>query len=140
MASRQCITPLAPSVQLALLIPTPIVQTHVSVHHFTIYTSPKRFHRPQSSVPERWLPYPSCPTEHASDQLSAVLPFRLGPRRCLGKTLAMFEMRLILARLAWAFEMEAVQGSIVDWGTLKLFNTVQKQPVMVKLQARGGGN
>lgn len=52
----------------------------------------------------------------------------------------MFEMRLILARLAWAFEMEAVQGSIVDWGTLKLFNTVQKQPVMVKLQARGGGN
>ena len=49
----------------------------------------------------------------------------------------MFEMRLILARLVWAFEMEAVQGRILDWRTLKSFSIIQKQPVMVRSKARG---
>ena len=50
----------------------------------------------------------------------------------------MFEMRLILVRLAWAFEMEVVPGSVLDWRTLKTFMVVQKQPVMVRLKARVG--
>lgn len=103
-----------------------------------MYNSPKLFHRPESFVPERWLPSPSCPAEYAADQLSAVHPFSLGPRRCLGQALAMIEMRLILARLVWAFDMEAVPGSLLDWRTLKLFNNVQMQPVMVTLKARVG--
>ena len=129
---------LVPSLQLSLLTPAFIVQTHVSVQPKTIHNSPKRFHRPESFVPERWLSRPSCPTDRASDQLSAVLPFGLGPRRCMGRTLAMFEMRLILARLLWAFDIEAVPGSVLDWRTLRLFSNVALQPFMVRLKDRVG--
>lgn len=119
---------------------TSVAQTHISVHPYTIYNSPKCFHRPESFVPERWLPHPSCPVEYASDRLSAVLPFSIGSRRCLGEHLAWFEMRLILARLVWAFDMEAGDGKSLDWTTLKTYVLVQKRPVSVRLKARVGEN
>lgn len=141
LAFRQCIIPFStPSVrtytQSLLTKPLSYLQTHVSVQPYTNYVSPQRFHQPGSFVPERWLPHPSCLAEWASDQLSAMLPFSLGPRRRIGQILAMFEMWLILARLVWVFDTEAVQGSILDWTTLNCFSTIQKQPVRVRLKAR----
>ena len=56
----------------------------------------------------------------------------------MGQTLAMFEMRLILARLLWALDIEAVPGSVLDWRTLRLFSNVELQPVMVRLKDRVG--
>lgn len=37
-------------------------------------------------------------------------PFSFGPRNCLGKNLARAEMRLIMAKLLWRFDLELVQG------------------------------
>ena len=48
----------------------------------------------------------------------------------------MLEMQLVLARLVWAFDLEAVQGSSFDLESLKTFVVVQKQPFMVRLKAR----
>lgn len=56
----------------------------------------------------------------------------------MGQTLAMYEMRLILARLVWAFDIEAVPGNLLNWRTLKMFNNIELQPVMVKLKVRVG--
>lgn len=84
LAFRQCNIPFStPSVrtytQSLLTKPLSYLQTHLSVHPYTIYISPQRFHQPGSFVPERWLPHPSCLAEWASDHLSAVLFLSLGP-------------------------------------------------------------
>jgi cytochrome P450 len=41
------------------------------------------------------------------DRRSCLKPFGLGGRNCLGKSLALAEMRLVLARLIWHFELSA---------------------------------
>ncbi|GAB7359126.1 hypothetical protein MBLNU230_g5194t1 [Neophaeotheca triangularis] len=43
--------------------------------------------------------------------LSVFNPFSLGPRSCAGKPLAYLELSLAVARVVWAFEMEAVGGT-----------------------------
>lgn len=48
------------------------------------------------------------------DNKAAVQPFSFGPRNCLGKNLARAEMRLVMAKLLWRFDMELVQGG-KDW-------------------------
>ena len=114
--------------------------TNVSVHAWTIATSASLFHKPEEFIPERWLPGPERPVEHANDQVSAIYPFSIGARACIGKQLALAEMRLILARLAWGFEMGRPKElkDVVDWEMLKTYVVVQKEPVWVRLRIREG--
>ena len=125
--------------------------TNVSVHPWTINNSPSFFHRPEEFIPDRWLPLAAAddstegsdeiewkrPAEHANDHLSAVHPFGLGPRACIGKGLALAELRLVLARLVWAFGLGVPEGQKgLDWRTLKTYIIVQKEPVWVRLRMR----
>ncbi|KAG8532482.1 uncharacterized protein KY384_002359 [Bacidia gigantensis] len=112
--------------------------THVSVSPAAIYRSSSLFHKPEEFIPERWFPEATRPAEHINDHLSAVRTFGHGPRSCIGKQLAMGEMRLILAKLVWHFDFLAPEehGSILDWQTLKVFLTIEKEPVWVKLRLR----
>jgi cytochrome P450 len=55
--------------------------TTVGVHHLSTYKSPEYFKKPHEFHPERWLGDP----QFKDDQLSAVEPFSVGPRNCLGK-------------------------------------------------------
>ena len=115
--------------------------TNVSVHPWTLYYSPALFHDADTFRPERWLsPEQGRPAEFSNDGLSAVRPFGLGPRSCLGKNIGMAEMRLILARLIWTFELCPPQGKEgwkpVDWKKLKTFFVVEKVPVWVELKRR----
>jgi cytochrome P450 len=68
---------------------------------------------------------------------SAINPFSLGPRRCLGKDLAWLEMQLAMARLLWNFDifMDDVVPP-VQWGYLKTYGVVERQPVMVRVKRR----
>ena len=122
--------------------------TNVSVHPWTINNSTSFSHNPEDFIPDRWLPLAANstngsdiewkrPAEHANDHLSAIHPFSLGPRACIGKGLALAELRLILARLIWAFDLGVPEGQKgLDWRKLKTFVIVQKEPVWVRLKMR----
>ncbi|MCJ1248520.1 hypothetical protein MMC30_005738 [Trapelia coarctata] len=111
-------------------------QTFVSVATWTLSYSPAFFHNPDSFAPERWLAASNRPAEFESDHRSAIHPFGLGARSCIGQDVAWSEMRLVLARLVWAFDMEAGGGKLVDWKTLKNYFLVEKEPVLVRLTVR----
>lgn len=55
----------------------------------------------------------------------------------MGKYLAWAEMRLVLTRLLWAFDVDPA-GEALRWEDLRTFLLVEKKPIKVKLQARKG--
>jgi cytochrome P450 len=67
--------------------------------------SAEHFERPESFVPERWL---SAHEHQGAHDAKAHIPFGSGPRICPGRSLAMLEMRLLLASIYKAFDIERV--------------------------------
>jgi len=64
-------------------------------------------------LPERWLPQAREETsQFFNDQREAFQPFSLGPRSCIGRNLGWAEMRLIVARLLWAFDIETAETPV----------------------------
>ena len=101
-----------------------------------LFRDPQRFHESTSFLPQRWLPEAKEPNSpFVDDQRDAVQPFSVGPRSCIGKNLAWAEMRLVLARILWAFELEATERR-VKWEELRTFIIVEKKPIEVRVRAR----
>ena len=73
--------------------------TEVGVMRLSVFQHAQAFHRAREFVPARWL-------DDLGDNLDAFQPFGIGPRTCIGRYIAMVEMRLILARLLWKFDWE----------------------------------
>ncbi|KAL5356419.1 cytochrome P450 [Aspergillus floccosus] len=111
--------------------------TAVSVHQSAAYWSSTNFHRPQEFIPERWLQDvksdPSSP--FSADKRDVVQPFSVGPRNCIGRNLAYAEMRLILARVLWNFDLELCEESL-SWKYQKSYVLWDKPALMcnIKLQ------
>lgn len=114
----------------------------VGVHAWSASHSADNFHLASEFHPERWLApssssSPTPPSEFAGDRTSAAQPFSYGPRNCLGKPFAYSEMRVILARMLWNFDMELSPESD-GWEKQKVYTLWDKGPLMVKLSARDG--
>ena len=75
------------------------------------------------------------PSPFANDHRHAVQPFSVGPRSCMGKHWAEAEMRLILARLVWAFDIEET-GKSPKWDELRTFILVEKKPLELRFYLR----
>ncbi|KAF2462739.1 cytochrome P450 monooxygenase-like protein, partial [Lindgomyces ingoldianus] len=105
----------------------------VGVAQYPAYRSSRNFTDPDTYAPERFLGDP----KYQNDNLSVIQPFSVGPRNCLGQGLAYAEIRTILARLIWHFEMELEESS-ADWADQKVYILWDKQPLMVKLKLRSG--
>ncbi|MCJ1235343.1 hypothetical protein MMC14_003311 [Varicellaria rhodocarpa] len=103
----------------------------IGVHQWSTHNSERNFKDPQKYVPERWLGDP----QYADDDRSAMQPFSIGPRNCLGKNLAYAEMRSILARMLWNFDMELCVES-EKWNEQKVFILWDKPPLNIVLKAR----
>jgi len=91
------------------------------------YHSPDNFHHPDSFVPERFM----GDLRFANDSKIALNPFSIGPSNCIGKNLAYAEMRVILAKMLFTFDLELVEG---DWNDLKSYTAWVKDPLIVKLK------
>ncbi|KAK0710478.1 cytochrome P450 [Apiosordaria backusii] len=96
--------------------------TVVAVHQWAMYHNEEHFKKPFEFHPERWLGDP----EFADDHKDAFQPFHLGPRNCLGRNLAYIEMRLILARVLWNFDLRMDEDS-ADWmSKQRIYNLWEK--------------
>ena len=107
--------------------------THVGIPQHTAHHSSRNFKDPDSFLPERWLP--KCAERFAGDRKAVSMPFSTGNWNCVGKNLAYAEMKLILTRMVWNFDMKlANEGE--DWTKQKAFILWDKHPLMVALAPR----
>ncbi|EQB52820.1 cytochrome P450 [Colletotrichum gloeosporioides Cg-14] len=81
--------------------------TSIGVWHYAIFRDPRNFTLPDSFIPERWL----GDKRFVNDNKDALQPFSFGPRNCIGKNLAYVEMRIILARVLYNFDLTIAEDS-----------------------------
>ncbi|TGO50025.1 hypothetical protein BOTNAR_0408g00010 [Botryotinia narcissicola] len=111
--------------------------TSISVRPYAMSRSEKYFSYPNEFHPERWLSTGIRPYEFDNDHLSVSQPFSIGHSNYLGKNLAWVEIRLVIARLLWAFDV-AETGKRLDWTKLKTLMIIQKEPIMLSIKIREG--
>ncbi|KAL5377601.1 hypothetical protein DPSP01_009655 [Paraphaeosphaeria sporulosa] len=80
--------------------------------HVEMHTSPNYWVRPTKFLPERWLVPPG---HELHPRPGAWRPFELGPRNCVGQSLVLIELRVILACLVREFD---VAPAYEDWDRL----------------------
>lgn len=103
--------------------------TFVAVNQWSAYHSSSNFKDPYKFIPERWL----GDQRYKGDKRKVLQPFSVGPRNCIGKNFAYGEMRVVLARILWNFDIELCEES-QDWmERLEIYTIWKKQPLMVKL-------
>ncbi|KAL1857489.1 hypothetical protein Daus18300_010354 [Diaporthe australafricana] len=104
-------------------------KTRVSVPQYPAFMSKTNFKDPESFIPERWFPG----SGYDNDRKEALQPFSVGPRNCVGKNLAYREMRLIMSKVLWNFDVELCPQS-ENWIDQKVFILWEKGPLMVKMK------
>ena len=102
--------------------------TDVAVWHWPMFHYSAHWDKPMEYRPERFLQegsasgpryagdmrYNNKNGEHSGDRLDLLQPFNIGPRNCLGRNLAYSEMRMVLARMIFNFDIELVEPED-DW-------------------------
>lgn len=120
------------------------------MHQWSAYHSRRYFVEPDEFRPERWM---NDHKGYETDKREVVQPFHVGPRNCLGRkyaacfhfpdelaltiihSLAYLEMRFLIARLVWQFDM-ALDPSSATWNEQKAYLLWQKPEMLVKLARR----
>jgi cytochrome P450 len=108
------------------------LQYNVSIHQYATYRYPSNFKNPDQYIPERWIS-----AEYSSDNRSALQPFSVGPRNCIGKNMAYHEMRLVITKLLWNFDFKLTEGSRGWAEGQRVFSLWEKRPLelIVKIRA-----
>ncbi|KAI3326359.1 putative benzoate 4-monooxygenase cytochrome P450 [Xylariaceae sp. AK1471] len=83
--------------------------TSVGVSQFAACHSPLNFTKPESFIVARWLA--NGPKEFEKDNKGAYQPFSVGPRNCIGKSLALMVASRALTQLLKQFEIELCRES-----------------------------
>nr|A0A2Z6FZ20.1 RecName: Full=Cytochrome P450 monooxygenase btcC; AltName: Full=Betaestacins biosynthesis cluster protein C [Neocamarosporium betae]BBE36500.1 putative cytochrome P450 [Neocamarosporium betae] len=98
------------------------------------------FVRPYEFLPERWLPkdHEFYDEQFSGDRKEASKPFSLGPRQCIGMSLAYAEWRIVLAKLVLKFDWEIIGETqdLMDVARLKLL--WEMPPILVSFKPVGG--
>ncbi|KAI5918191.1 cytochrome P450 [Camillea tinctor] len=102
--------------------------TRVSVHQTATYRSPANFKNPDQYVPERWLGSP----EYKDDNRESHQPFSVGPRNCLGMNMAWHEMRLLISKILFNFDIETDEGP--EWTDQNVYVIWDRKPLMCRLK------
>lgn len=142
--------------------------THVQIVPYAANRLPENFARPTEFRPERWLDSGhgdndslgdgdsnrdghgdrDGDAEFASDRRDVFKPFSVGARNCMGQNLAAAEMRVIVARLLFQFDVEVAEGEGEgemkrgrrdwDWAAGQKTHLLwEKRPLWVKIVPRG---
>ncbi|KAI9677985.1 MAG: hypothetical protein M1822_008093 [Bathelium mastoideum] len=105
----------------------------VASPRFSIMRLPTAFVRPTELIPERWYSQPELILDKR-----AFAPFGLGYRQCIGKNLAMTEIRLVTAHLLKAFNVDFAPGydSRIFEGDMRDQVTCQPGPLWLTFKPR----
>lgn len=111
--------------------------TYVTYNQFAANRQAYNFHLPNSFVPERFL------KRDERDNMEGFMPFAVGRHSCIGMKLAYAEMRVVLARLVWGFDIKlrdegGEKGGRWDWGRQKTFIFWDKEGLNVVLERVDG--
>jgi cytochrome P450 len=104
--------------------------TIIHLPQYVAHHLESNFTRPEDFHPERFL----GAKEFANDNYAVMQPFSVGPRNCIGRNLAYAEMRLILAKFLYNFDLE-LDPRTVDWADQNVSILWEKHPLLVKLKA-----
>jgi len=108
------------------------VGTEVFTTSWAATHSADNFHRPYDFIPERWL------DSDCKDRFDASQPFSIGSRVCLGRSLALMEMRIMAAKVLWAYDIELIDNEL-DWvRDNKLYSFWKKPELKCRLSLREG--
>lgn len=83
---------------------------HVKVPIYTLFRDPRNFDRPDEFIPERW----SCRKDLVR-RPQAFAPFLVGPYNCVGKNLALMQIRRIIYRIVHEFELQPCPETLLDY-------------------------
>lgn len=90
---------------------------------YTIHRRPDYYREPLSYLPDRWIEGAVCKTvddawtvtkDDVEIARKAFCPFSIGPRGCIGKSMALMEMRITLARIMYLFDFELADSTGED--------------------------
>ncbi len=113
-----------------------IPKTVICIRPHVIHHSEKYFKNAYKFVLERWLPLSQRPAEYAHDHLEACQPFSVGLTDCIGKSLAWAEMRVLVAKLIWAYILEMPANSSFCWEKQRMMMIVEKDPLWLAIEKR----
>ncbi|KJZ74404.1 hypothetical protein HIM_06214 [Hirsutella minnesotensis 3608] len=105
--------------------------TTVSVPHWVTYRSEYNFSQPDRFLPTRFLDSKSF----AQDDRTALQPFGVGHRACVGRNLAFAEVKVVLTKLLFTFDLAATPSS-GNWMDQKIYITWQKPDLVASLKLR----
>ena len=89
--------------------------TSVRVHFWSLHRDARHFSAPDAFVPERWLaaeglePPPPALAPFVHDA-RAFVPFSLGPWNCVGKNLALLELRCVTTHMMQRLDIRFREG------------------------------
>lgn len=115
--------------------------TFVVVNQYPLYRSPLVFRNPDTFLPERFLPNTTNNNNEANtaSETEAFQPFSLGRHQCIGQRLAWAELRLVIAKLLWSFDIafhDEARHKGRDFVMQKTFIFWEKEELLVKLRVR----
>jgi cytochrome P450 len=112
-------------------------------HIYTLHRNPRYFSPyPDLFWPDRWLPEPdrqkaSCSEDFVLDH-KAFNPFSYGPANCVGKNLALLELRMVPCFMVQKFKFRVREGfKMESWEEgLQDFFVVKRPPFPVVVDTR----
>ncbi|KAK8851079.1 cytochrome P450 [Apiospora arundinis] len=107
---------------------------YVACDTYSLHLNPRNAPSPRSFHPERWL---ASAGDHDTKPYTAA--FSIGPRACLGISLAYIELRVALAKIVFELDWEIV-GEPFDWpAACRLTQLWKKTPLHVRYTPRRVG-
>ncbi|EAQ88706.1 hypothetical protein CHGG_05325 [Chaetomium globosum CBS 148.51] len=116
--------------------------TIVEIQQYAINHSSQHWRDPFAFRPERWLNKIDADLGEAKerdekdidgDRLDAMQTFSVGPRNCVGRNLAYAEMRVVMARMVFEFDMELSERSKNWLKEAKVYTIWKKTELFLRL-------
>ncbi|KIW99247.1 uncharacterized protein Z519_00910 [Cladophialophora bantiana CBS 173.52] len=89
--------------------------TQLSIHKWTMQRDERNFTRALEFIPERWIDEERERHGLHNHNTKGYIPFGAGVYSCVGKPLALLEMRLFMARFMRKLELEPAPSYDLEW-------------------------